>query len=333
MDFLKNFELKSSNIFKIAVIALLALIVLAFGYSMVKNFSGPMFQKMAPRYDIGADYATGESFAAGAPGISQRNILPPLPTPGTTGSDAEKFEVKDYSVTVESRNAVVTCKVFTDLKTKDYVIFENAQEHDKGCNYTFKVKQKNVAEVLAIVKDLDPKELSENTYTIKQLVEDFTSETSILEKKKKSIDETLENALNAYDEITEVARRARDAESLAKIIDSKVQMIERLTQQRIDINAQLEQLGRAKAEQLDRIDYTYFRVNVYENKYLDGENLRDSWKQAIKEFVANINAVLQDVSIGLVFLLFIAAQYIIYALIVVVIAKYVWRAVRYIWNK
>src|SRR3989339_721006 len=163
-----------------------------------------------------------------------------------------------------------------NLKPREDVIFENASEYEKNCNYSFKVKRDSVKEILSIIESLDPKELNENTYTIKRLIEDYT----------------------------------RDVENLAKIIDSKIRIIERLTQERININSQLERLNRSKAEQLDRLEYTYFRVYVFENKFIDREDLKDSWKTAIKSFVRDINKIAQDITINLAALLFLILEYI-----------------------
>ena len=106
-----------------------------------------------------------------------------------------------------------------------------------------------------------------------------------------------------------------------------------MTQERININQQLDYLARAKTEQMDRLEYTYFSVSVYENKYVDGKNIKDSWQAAVKNFVFTVNRAVQDASINLVGLLFVLIPYLFYALIVLVAAKYGWRLVTYIWKK
>ncbi len=143
----------------------------------------------------------------------------------------------------------------------------------------------------------------------------------------------MDGAIKAYDEITALATRTQDAESLAKIIDSKIQILERLTQERININEQLDRLSRAKAEQLDRLDYTYFTINVYENTYFNGQGLKDSWKEAVREFVQNLNQIAQGLTIGFVTLILFAVQYILCFFILLVMAKYVWQFAKYIWKK
>jgi len=266
--------------------------------------------------------------------LSTNNIGIPSPQPGgSVGPDGEDFEVTEYSASFETRNKDRTCTEIEDLKVYEYVVFQNANEYDRGCSYTFKVAHDRVPEILTVLQDLDPKDLSETTYTIKQQIDDFTSETEILENKLTSINETLESAVSAYDDITALATRTQNAEALAQIIDSKIGIIERLTQERINITAQLERLERAKREQLDRLEYTYFNVNVYENKFVDGEYIADSWKEAFKAFVRDVNRIVQDVTINLLGLLFILAQYILYFFILLVIAKYLWRAAKYVWKQ
>lgn len=346
MQFPKDFNLKPANILKIAGLVLLAVVVIALAVRLIGSSFGSLDSastRISPAFDskFGVDEEYGEAYGVGggAVGLSQRNVspetpsVPPVDGAPTTGDDAEDFEVTEYSANIETRSLESTCSKITDLKSREDVIFENSNEYERGCSYSFKVRHDSVEEILAVIKSLDPRELNENTYTIKRLVDDYTSEVDILEKKLDSIEDTLRSAVSAYDDITDLATRTQDVESLAKIIDSKIGIIERLTQEKININAQLERLSRSKADQLDRLDYTYFHVYVTENKFVDGDNLRDSWKEAVKSFVRDINKVIQDVTINLVSLLFLILQYVIYIFIILIIAKYGWKFAKKIWKK
>src|SRR3989339_1232640 len=342
MNFLEKYNLKTSTILKIAGLAIVAIIVVVFAFSLIgtslKSLSGNqtstrLFKGM-PAYDSAMTESAGVSM-----GLSARNvasapspIMPPNQN-GTTGDNAEEFEVTEYNANIETRQLDQTCAQVAGLKAKDYVIFENASEYDQGCNYVFKVKKINVAEILAVIKEMNPKDLVENTYTIKTLVDDYTSKIEILQKKLASIDETLKKAVAAYDEVGTLATKIQNVETLTKIINNKIDIIERLTQERININSQLEMIARAKAQQLDRLEYTYFRVNVLEDKFIDGENLADSWKAAVKEFVTNINKVIQDITVNLIAFLFVMLQYIIYLFILLFVVKYGWKLIKYIWKK
>lgn len=344
MQFLKDIDFKKPlNLFKAAVVGLFGVVALVFVFSLINSSVRPFLtigkgesvSSVAPSFyggvsmgEVAMDSQKGMPIAD----LSYRNFAP-TPSQTTIGNTAEDFEITDYSAVIETGKKAEVCSQIASLKSLKHVIFESAQESDHNCNYTFKVEHARAGEVLAVIKDLDPRDLSENTRTIKSQIDDFTSQTEILEKKRASIDETLKNALTAYDQITALAVKTQDASSLAKIIDSKVQLIERMTQERININQQLDYLTRAKTEQMDRLEYTYFSVSVYENKYLDGKNIKDSWQAAVKNFVFTVNRAIQDASINLVGLLFVLIPYFIYALIVLVAAKYGWRLVKYIWKK
>lgn len=335
----ENINLKLSNVLKIAGLVIIAIIIIALAFRLIgssvnswsSNSGIKITTQNSPDYDTLKMYESSEyGVDSGVADLSIRNITP---NPISTGDDAEEFEITQYNSLIETQNLEKTCGEIAILKSRDDVIFENSNEYEKSCSYNFKVKKDSVAEILSIIEDLNPKELNANTYTIKNVINDYTNEVEILEKKMSSIEETLANAVSAYDDITQLATQTKDVESLAKIIDSKIQIIERLTQEKINITTQLDRLSRSKAEQLDRLDYTYFNVYVLENKFIDGQNLKDSWKTAIKSFVRDINGIIQDVTINLVALLLLALQYIIYAFIILIIAKYCWKIAKNIWKK
>ncbi|OGL78166.1 hypothetical protein A3J43_01790 [Candidatus Uhrbacteria bacterium RIFCSPHIGHO2_12_FULL_54_23] len=351
MQLLQNVNFDLKRVLKIGGITLVALILISLavtlvsstvktiarrgGVSVMQSGGGDSFSlgNMAMEESAIA-YDSAKGMALGAPTLSARNIapIPPIDGGGTTGSDAEAYEVTQYRGMIETRNKDEACKALFDLKAKDYVIFEQANTYDRGCNVTFKVVRDRVDKVVVIVKSMDPKEFVENSHTIKSQVEDYTSEIGILQKKQAVIEDTLNRAMAAYDEITTLATQTRDAESLARVINSKIQTIERLTNERINISTQLDRLTRSKAEQLDKLDYTYFYLNVIENKYLDGQSIKDSWKAAIREFVRDVNKVAQDVSVNLVPFFLRVLQYLLYAFIILVIAKYAWHLAKRIWK-
>ncbi len=346
MDFFRQYNLSPVKIAKIIALGLLAIFALTFVISLFNSsFRSIISNKNYPTGSMGeaVSYGVAPGYPAGMGGdyddggyanLSVRNIMPPIsPQPGSVGDAAEEYEVVEYHATIETRELDSTCAVIADLKKSPDIIFENANQSEHYCNFSFKVKKAQVASVLAIINQLDPKDLNENTYTIQRQIEDYTSEVEILEKKKLALEETLQEALSSYEDITTLATRTLDIASLTKIIDSKIQIIERLTQERIAINDQLDRLSRAKAEQLDRLAYTNFNVNIYENKYFDGEQLKDSWKASLRQFFTTVNQGLQDATINLLALLVTMLQYIIIFFILLLTAKYGWRTTKRIWQK
>ncbi len=343
MEFLNKLNLKPGAILKIAGIVFLAVIALVFlfrilGTSFKVMTNGVTSQGYSPM--AAADEAMFSSKGydmdggSGAISMSVRNAESMMTQiQAVSGDTAEDFEVTNYNATIETNRLDATCQSVSDLKQKDYVIFESSNRYDHGCYFNFKVKTKEVSGILDIIKAFNPKDLVTNTETIKRLVDDFTSETEILQKKQAVIVSTLENAIKSYDEISKLATQVKDVESLSNIITSKINIIERLSQERISVSEQLDRLARAKADQLDRLEYVYFNVNVYENKFIDSENLKDSWKTAVKRFVSDSNKILQELSIGLAVTILMIIQYLIYIIILLITAKFAWKLAKYIWKR
>lgn len=353
MKFFKKNKITLGNVLKFGGIAVVTIILVALISSLIKitfhgvsgGFTGKIVSSMSPFYGGHDDnYSIEPTYDGGVPSphgilakLSARNVSESMSIPpyygGTSGSTAEDFEVTDYNATVETRKLKETCNSILSLKADSAVIFENTNESDRNCNFTFKVERSKVKNVLAIIEGLDPKSLSESTYTIKRQIDDFTGETDILEKKRSSVDSTLESALSAYEEITELSIKTKNAEALAKVIDSKIRIIDRLTSEQIAISEQLDRLARAKEDQLDRLKYTRFNISVYERIYFDSEQLADSWRQEVRNLVENVNLTIQLITVRLITFLLWLLPTILYILALVIIAKYGWRLVRIIWNK
>lgn len=333
MEFFKNFDFSFSSILKLIGMGILGLLALSIIVSLVGfAFRTAFFGGSNDYYESEyyAPQAIRSDYAMEGAKLSQRNIIP---QPGyTTGSDAEDFEVTEYSGTIRTRKLDEVCFVLEDLKRHDHVIFEDAQKYDKGCSYVFKVENDRVDDVLPVVKELKPKTFQANTKTIKRNIDDYTSEVEILNKKLASVEETLAGAQQAYDEITALATKTKDVESLAKIIDSKINLIERLTSSRISIKEQIDRLERSKAEQLDKLNYTFFRINVYEYLIFDWKSLKDSWMNEFRSFVNEFNDVLQDITVNLAEFMMRLVQAAIYLFIALFMVKYGWRFVKYFWK-
>lgn len=324
---------------------LLGVFVLVLLFSLVNNFldrTGGFDSPFSMNQNYRGEMAMMESskmtssfmdFEEADFSIDDGVALPPIePTP-VAGNDAEEFEVKEYNVRIDSSDLDETCVVFEDLKPLEYVIFENANIYENGCSYTFKVENDRVPEIVKIIEDLDPRSFAENRYTIKKVVENYTSEIEILERKAQVIDKTLEEAIASYDELTNLATTTRDVKTLESILTSKLSIVERLSNERINNASRLERIAKNRAEQLDRLAYTNFYVSVNEVKIVDGQDLKDSWMDTLNEFFDDTNTILQDVSVNLLVLLLLIVQYGIYFIVLVFAAKYLWKLAKYIWKK
>ena len=344
MEWLKNiFMTKPAwKIFLSLALGIIGLIIVVWlvGFAFRSAFGGQFFNRTS--YDMVSPSSSSysESYAPQGIGggakttLSARNMLLPDPRypSGTSGGDAEAFEATDYSVGYETGNLESLCVEIEELKSRAYVVFESANRGDRSCQYTFKVEKKRVSEIKDVIESLDPKTLVENTYTIKTVLEDFTSREDILKKKLTAIEDTLTQAQRAYDELRILATSARDAESLAKVIESKINLIERLTNERLNLREELDRLAQEKTLQLDRLDYTYFHISAVEKLIFDSEYFKDVWVAELQQFVRELNGVVQGITLDLLSFGLRVFQVVLYAVIILFVAKYGWRMTKRFWQ-
>ncbi|HMO77829.1 MAG TPA: hypothetical protein PKA42_00780 [Candidatus Paceibacterota bacterium] len=331
MDFLKNLSAMQKNVLKFGGAFLLGVI-------MVVGFSGQTgtspFVQM--KNDVMEQGYSSDAGYYGEVMLSERNIsgglMPPMDPTYTPGADTEDYEVKNYSISFESRNKAKECVAIRDLLKRDDVVFENTNEYDSGCSYSFKVKKESVEAVLYLLDSLNPKEVNENAYTIKREVTDYTSEIEILEKKLAAITTTLTESLATYDSLIARATAQGNVSSLAQLTDSKLNLLERLTMSQIEINAQLERINRSKAEALDRLAYTQFYVSVYENKFINGKEIGNSWTAAVQKLFRDMNNFAQEVSLGFVALLFMIVKYALYGVVILFVVRFGFNFAKKVWQ-
>ncbi len=249
------------------------------------------------------------------------------------GNDAEAFETKDYTARFETGDLAGACTTIDALKPQPNVIFLSASRGDTSCNYQFKVANEEVSAVLAALRALDPKELSERTASIKKQLENSLNQRTILTENLAATEAILAEALAAYDNLLLTATNAQDSAALAQAVRDKINLIDQLKQRRESTRQQIDSLNRQLAEQQDRLEYTYFSVSVIERVYFDSETIKASWHRAVREMITNANGVLQKLSTGLVSFILYVVLYTIYLVIILVIAKYGWRIVQAVWRK
>lgn len=329
----KKFDFKMG--LKIAGVVIFGLLVLG----LVVSLGGFAFRtafNISPQYsnyDKGYPMSMNEEVMMQKIQLSTRNVSYPIIDGYVAGRDLEDFEITEYNARIKTAKLDKVCDEIESWKVQDYIIFETSNRNDTNCNYRFKVEKERTNEVLQIIKDLKPENLSINTETIKKQIEDFTSEEEILTKRLVQIEETLEDAQEAYDDVTKLATNARDVETLAKIISDKITLIEKLTTERLNTKNSLDRLSRAKLSQLDRLEYTFFNVSIYENLIIDFEALGDSWERELKNFVQEFNGMLQGISVKLLSFGAKLLQILIYLTIALLVAKYGWRGVKFVWKK
>jgi hypothetical protein len=251
---------------------------------------------------------------------------------GQVYSEEGDFEIKEYSGTIRTNDLDDACATIETLRGVEGVIFENANKNEDSCYYSFKILKMDEAQALAIIDSLEPDTFNARVYTIKKVIENYDTELSILESKLESIETSLADAEREYTQLQTLATNARDVENLTKIIDSRLNFITKFTNERMSIIERINRYNKNKSDQLERLLYSYFNINVYEDKIVDFDAIKDSWKWELERFVSNISSTLQDISLGLATFLMRALQVAIYFFVGLFILKFAWVGAKKVWR-
>ncbi len=317
---------------RFAIKTILALTLLFVVFSLIKNYVPLVQETVAPAPAMYTGDAVTREYTGVEKDMMIDPIMPvpePVPVPGT---DAEAYEVQDYYVSIETGNGERDCATLQSLKSREEVIFESINESLYGCTASFKVKKDAVESVLSFLETLDPREVNETTYTIKREVSQLETQMDILKTKLAALDTALEDALASFADVEAAARRSGDVASLVQVTESKINAIERINASRLEVTTEIDRLERAKTETLDRLEYVYFSVNVYENEWVRGSELKDSWVSSIQQLIRDLNGFLQDLSIGFVQFALMVVKYTLYASVLYIIARPVIMRVRRAWQ-
>ncbi|MFH1375708.1 MAG: hypothetical protein ABIH35_03500 [Patescibacteria group bacterium] len=299
--------------------------------TIVSPFSGG-FSSPRMMMEESADFAMSQ----GGMAVSSfsKNIVPPIPGPDgeIIDADAEDYEVHEHNVNYRTRRKDEICSTILALKADEDIVFESANETDRSCYYRFEVPNERADEVLETLADLDPEDIRSNVYTIQRSVEGTTDRLQILQKKLEQTESTLAEAQAAYEELMALATRSRDVENLTELITLKISAIEELAQKQISINEEIERVQQNRSEQLRRIAYTEFSVNVYEERFVDWQQITASWKQEIRNFVDNVNGFTQWVSVRLISFVLYTVAAMAYIAIAFGFLKVLWIIGKKVWK-
>lgn len=251
----------------------------------------------------------------------------------TNKAEAEKYELSSYNATIKTRHFEEDCASVQALKKDSSVIFLSVNSAKTYCTFSFKVEKAGLQKVLDILKGMDPDSLNENVETIAATLATYDRRKEILETQLTVVDATLKNAIASYEELSSLAVKSRDANSLATAINNKIDIIDRLSTKKLSIEEQLRSMSLSSSDSKAETGFAHFSVSVTKDTYIDGEAIATSWKYATQTLLNKINILLQELSLGFISVMLTLLKYMLYLLVFVALLKYVKRAVIWIWNR
>lgn len=257
----------------------------------------------------------------------------PMPIPDVSFTpDLEKYETSRYDITARTKQFDELCSAVKNLKSSSDIHFKLIDESINNCRATFYVDESRVESVLSTLTTFRGVEVNRNTESVTRHRAQLQSQTDILRQQLMSVERSLTAAETQFDEIAEFARTQKDATTLSQAIREKLNMVDSLTQRKINLTSQLNNLYQQSAELEERIDVVEFNVNVYRSYpiYLNKESQK--WESAW----AGLKETYTDTLIGLtaffgIFVLWML-RIAVYLLVVIVVVRGIWKVIKLVWK-
>ena len=235
--------------------------------------------------------------------------------------EASLFEIKRYEIKYQTNKTLALQKKIKILKKKPYVLFDKYDESKSKSSYILKVKRAYSKEVLSFLEELSPTKIHLYVENIKKSIDASVNKEKLLKEKLSKLEIILNDATQSYTKLLILAQEKNDIDALTKLVELKIDTLNRLTNEKNSILSQITTLTRKKKELFERLNYVIFKVVIDEFLYIDMENLKNSWKYDIKALISNFNSLIQSLTTTLFSFMLKLAKFFIYFIIMLFILK------------
>lgn len=335
---LQNKFVRVGGVIVLVVVVIFFLLVVVLG-SLNDARSGPnmgMSADMAyglpsaPAYDGG--YANERAMVS-EDSIGSSYYPVPEPVPGGYTSDLEKYETTTYSVTARTKQFDEVCSAIRNLKSDQEIHFKALNESTNNCSSTFYVKEAKASEVLTTLTTFKGVEYVRNTDSVTRHRQQIQSQTSIIQQQLANVQRSLTTAETQLNNLTDFYLTSEDVATLSKRVNESLALIDQLTERKIGLTAQLNNLYQQAADLEARMGVVEFSVNINRSNPIYLEKDSQKWERAWDD----LSNTFTDTLIGLsaffgIFILWIL-RFVIYGLVLLVLARLLWKLIQFVWSK
>jgi hypothetical protein len=254
-------------------------------------------------------------------------------TPETSVPQGDmEYETRAHTAHIRTTNFNRACATIERFSAITGTHFAEMTKNEQHCSYSFKTVRANESMILDAIRTLDPDLLTTNIETIKRQVVRYQGEMDILLQRERALEETFNSATEAYETLVTLAKDTENATALSMALRDKLMHMQNISRERTNLAREMQALSRAMSEAQDRVEFVQFQVNIEKYEVVNYDNITDSWYRAMQSFAYDVNKTLQDLTLGIVFHLLLFAQFLLYGIFFLIIAKHGLRWVKRYWK-
>lgn len=280
----------------------------------------------------GMEYRMTDSVESTYP---ESSYYAPQPNPDTVDYTAglESYETTSYNASGKIKQFDEFCENLNTLKADTQIHFKSLISSINNCNALFYVDENKASEVLNTLKNYNGVEITRNTESVTRHRAQLQSQTTILQQQLASVERSLTAAETQFDEIADFSRETKNATELSKAIREKLTLIDTLTQRKINLTSQLNQLYQQSADLKERLNIVAFSVNVNRSYPININEQSQKWERAWRDLKNEYTNTLIDLSALFAIFLLRTIKVLIYGLVIIVSARALWKFIKLVWSK
>lgn len=257
----------------------------------------------------------------------------PDPTPDIFTSGLESYETTEYSVSGHTKKFDDFCDTLTILKENPSIHFKYLSESTNSCHAILYAEETEVEKILSSLSSFSGVEIIRNTESVTKHKQQIQSQTAIIQEQLTSVSRSLSLAETQFDELAIFARQANDAVALSEAIRYKLQNIDTLTERKIYLNDQLNNLYQQATDLEERIDVVEFSVNISRSNPIVIGKYERQWERAYQDLRDTFTDTLIGLSAFLGIFVLWTLRLVIYGIVLIVVGRLLWKLIKFLWNK
>jgi hypothetical protein len=248
-------------------------------------------------------------------------VPPPTPTQNGYTSGLEQYETTTYNITGRTRDFDQLCTTLAELKPNPNIHFKSLNASTNYCHAKLYVAENEVTAVLETLvkfKGIEYQRITESVTRHKQQVE---SQTNVLQQQLASVNRSLTLAETEFDALATIARESNDANALSQAIRYKIDNIDSLTQRKINLTSQLNNLYQQAADLEERLKVVEFSVSVNRANPISVGKYERLWDNAWNELTDTFHKTLIGLTAFFGIFLLWTLRISVYLLVLIVVVR------------
>ncbi len=277
---------------------------------------------------------SNDGFAVGSDMAYARPTLPvPSPEPMQPYvPNLEAYETTDYRVHARTRDFDAACSLLHELKADEAIHFRSLSEHLNRCSAVFFVDEERADAVRDRLVRIDGASVERSTESVTRMRENIINQVDVLRQQLAHTEATLADVTEQYATITDLAYSEGEPATLNRTVQAQFEILDNLNQRRLRQSNQLKNLLQQSTDLEERIGKTMFDVSLNRSNPIEPGKYAQQWERALEDLQDRFIATLIGFTAYLGIFLLWGAQIVLYGLIVLFVARFLWKVARVVWK-